>query len=255
MRTTEEEIQVTKKLARSRFIKSIPLVMIVAFAIIITFANEFVNHYPDEYYIHKQKYKEIIKKRNKELDELMIGTNLETDYRVIISNSKKELKEYTTKKNKYLNDSSILGYNSPKAMLLSIGYPISALILSLLFYNFIIKSNESNLKKKLYLKIINSFILTFSYWTVWSLMWFKIDGEYDIPDYILYPIFCIIAVTIFLISRYLISYNKTIEEKLKNGIKLLINYISIDLYDKRNNKKEALISDLKKYDELTKIIK
>lgn len=231
--------------------------MIVAFAVIITFANEFMNHYPKEYYIHKKEYKKIIRKRNENLQKIIVGTSIEKEYQTIMQSSKEELKKYTRIKNNYLEDSSILGYDTPKAMLFTIGFPIFAFILSLLFYGFVAKSNDDKLRKKLYFKIINPFILTSAYWMVWTLLWFKIDGEYDIPNYILYPVFCIIALAIFVISKYLINYNKTIEEKLKNGIKLLIDHISLNNFKfiPEKDKKEVFIGNLKTYKKLGDTIK
>jgi len=247
----------TKKQGLNKIIKSIPLAMVVVFAITITFVNEIAEHLPKKYDIHKKTYSPIIKERNKQLEKLVTGTPLEKEYHIIIKRTKVKLQKYTKIKNEILDETSILGYISPKNMLFAIGLPISGLILALLFYGFVVKSNEDVLKKKLYLRIINPFILTFSYWMVWSLLWFKIDGEYDIPNYILYPIFLVISVLILIISKYLINYNKSIEERLKNGIKLLINHISIYTFSviPEKKKKEVFIKNLETYEKLAKTVR
>ena len=61
-------------------------------------------------------------------------------------------------------------------------------------------------------------------------------------------------IAIVTLGFYLFRHYSTIEHKLKKGIQLLIKYISIDLYDQRKDKKAALISDLKKYEELNNIV-
>ena len=232
-----------KKLDLNNFAKAIPLVMVVAFAIIMTFINEIAPNYPKEYYTHKKKYTQIIIDRKEKLNELVKGSNIEDEFHDIMSSSSKELQEYTRIKNKMKKDISVLGYSSPKRMWFGIGFPIFGLIVSLLFYSFVYSSKEEMLRRKLYLRLTSALILTASYWTAWSLLWFKIDGKFDFPDIFLYLFFILVSIVNLSLFKYLIQLSQNKETKLLKIIKSITRFI---IKDAKQHVKPSAMSDYKK---------
>lgn len=217
--------------------------MIVAFAIIVTFINEISPNYSKDYYIHKEKYTPIIVGRKEKLDELVKGSTIEGEYYTIINISDKKLQEYTRVKNNMKEEMSVLGYSSPKRMWFGIGFPIFSLIVSLLFYSFVKNSKEDELRKKLYLRITSALILTASYWTAWSLLWFKINGKYDFPDLVLYLFFILVSIVSLSIFKYLIEFFQQRENRLTKIIKSITRFM---IKDAKKHVKPSSMSDYKK---------
>lgn len=207
-------------------IKHIHIVIIVVFAIIITFANEVFPNYSSEYYKHKKKYNIIIKERESNLEKLVLGTSLEEEYYLITKKTNTKLQEYTRVKNKMKKEASVLGYGTLKRMFLTIGFPIFGLIISFLLYFYVYNSENHNKYKKLYLRISTSFLLTSAYWVSWSLLWFKINGKYDIPDTYLYITFSIISISIVFIYKAFLKYLNNEDDILKKKIRELIGFIA-----------------------------
>jgi len=249
----------TKKLGNNKVFSLIFLSLAMAFVIANTFSTDFFPKNSKELIEQKKKYKTIISNRDLAFQKAINNSDIEK-IREIIETSKIQLQKYTKEKNRIIANDRFFGYTSFKYFLLGTSSSLLSFTISLLFLFIVVKYVRGKYIKRYYLITSYVFVITTGYWLAWSLLYFSLDPKrgFDFPKSWYYVCIYFLPTLIFIGSYYLIKYHHTIESKLKNGIKLLIDYISIDLFDKRireKEKKEVLIENLEKYDELTKMLK
>ena len=247
-----------RKQANSNIVKFSFLSLVIASVIAYTFATDFFPEKSKELIAHKKTYKPIIKKRDFALQKAIDIADIDA-IREIIASSKAELKDYTKEKNRIIREDSFLGYTSFKFFLLGTSSSLFGFVISLFFLFFVIKYINNPFLKKYYLIVSFVFIVTAGHWLAWSLLDFSTSPErgFDFPASWYYTAIYVLPTLVFAAAYYLFKYANSIEEKLKNGIKLLIDYISVDLFYKRikeEDKSEVLIENLEKYSELKNII-
>lgn len=224
--------------------------MVIAY----TFATDFVPQNSKELMTHKKNYKTITKKRNTALTDLNI-----TSVNAILTSSKAELKRYTKEKNRLITENRVLGYTSLKNFLVGTSNRLLSFVISLLFLFVITKHIKDTYLKKYYLLMSFVFVVTTGYWLSWSLLFFSTNPSrgFDFPKTWYYIAIYVLPSIIFFASYYLFNYHKTIEQKLKEGIKLLINHISIYTFSviPEKKKKEVFIKNLETYEKLAKTVR
>lgn len=248
-----------KQVVNSNIINLILLSVVIAFIIAYTFSTDFFPKKSVELTEHNKKYSEIISKRDLALQNAIKGLEVEQLIQKIKASSNLELKNFSKKYKEIKKRDSFLGYTSFKNFLLGTGKSLLSFTISLFFLFIVVKHIRGKFIKRYYLVTSFVFVAVSGYWLAWSLLYFSLDPKrgFDFPKSWYYICIYILPSLIFVASYYLFKYNNTIEGKLKNGIKLLINYISIDLFDKRINEEEknkVLIENLEKYNELKNII-
>ncbi|MCF6349281.1 MAG: hypothetical protein L3J20_13470 [Flavobacteriaceae bacterium] len=237
---------------------------VIVSAIAVTFLHEYFPNSSQEYLEHKKNYKKIITNRDIAFDNLLneLGNNNITKegfivaYANIKTNSSINLKEYNKTKNRIKENDSYLGYTSFKNFLLGIGFPISGIVLSILFLNVVINHVQHESHKKFYLIVSFAFIACWGYWVSWSFLSFSQDPSrpFDFPKSYYNAALYILPTLIFISSFYLMKYYKSIEAKLKSIINQLIVFIIKS--DKYIENKSTKTQHLKDYlTEFEKIVK
>jgi len=199
---------------------------------------------------HNEATKHLIAElSNKKITEKEFLVSLKT----LNENKKNDLKNYFKKKKSISKEFSFMGYSSFRYFLYAIGMPIFAVFTSILLLIFLLNPNHLREFKKFYILAIIGLIYVSIFWVLQSIL-----VKTDFKQWTYTASFGLLAVIpTILIPLFVILLSKK-EHKLRKGIKLLIDFISIDLYYKRIKKKEqkeVLIETLKKYDQLKNVIK
>ncbi len=221
--------------------------------------NQFLSVFNwSKYSNHYNTHKVIISDSNKDRDKLI--NNFENDLitksiflvslKSLESKRIKDLKEYAKIKRSIKKEYSFMGYSSFRYFLYAIGLSVFGLFCTILLLIFIFNPNHLNEFRYFYKIAIMGLIYVSTYWLLYGILTRTDFSQWAYGAS--FGILSILAVALIVLFTYFLSKK---ENKLKKGIQLLISYISIDLYKKSKNKKEALISDLTKYEELQNVIK
>ncbi len=233
--------------------------MVVALVIVYAFLTDFYPKKSAAYIAHRKTYKEILKKRDAAIENAIIGSDVEQIITKIKATSNLELQNFTTKLNSIKKRDSFLGYVSFRAFILDTSRSLLGFTISLFFLFMVVKYVNDLFMMRYYLITAFVFVVTTGYWLAWSVLYFVIDPSrgFDFPRSWYYAAIYVLPTLIFIAAYYLFKYYNTLEVKLKNGIKLLITYVFIDLFAKINesDKKEVFINNMNTLDRLNKTIK
>ncbi len=166
MKKSETQPTMTMKNRVRIFFKTLIISTVIGSSIAVTFLHEYYPKASEKYIAHKKNYKTIIKNRDFAFDNLLNdlkNNNLTTEgyissYNEIKETTSKKLKAYNKTKKEIKAQDSYLGYSSFKNFLLGIGFPISGMMLSLLFLYIIINHVNSSFQKRFYLIVSFAFI-------------------------------------------------------------------------------------------------
>ncbi len=254
-----KSVEVPMKMIRTwipQVTKSLIIGAIILFAVIAPIIHAFQPTLDQQMVEVKKAKKKLVKELNHNskaiFNDLKAGKITAEEY-VIKYEKNKLIKSQKTKQFKKLRSDKLAslsyrGYDTFRYFLFSIGLTIFIFIVSLRYMYKVLKTHS-----KVYEKIE---VLLFSCVSLFFVIWAsKNTQDYNNQTYI--TTLVLESIVGVVIVYFLIYYYNTIEQKLKKGIKLLISYISSDLFDKipEKDKKEVFIDNLKKYDELTKIVK
>lgn len=241
------------------FVRLLLLSMVVASVIAYSFLTDFYPKKSAAYITHRKTYKEIIKKRDAAIENAIIGSDVELLITEIKATSNLELQNFTTKLNTIKKRDSFLGYDSFRVFLLSTSSSLLGFVISLFFLFMVVKYVNDLFMKRYYLITAFVFVVTTGYWLAWSVLYFVIDPSrgFDFPKPWYYAAIYVLPTFVFVAAYFLFKHYNSLEVKLKNGIKLLITYVFIDLFAKINeeDKKEVFINNMNTLDRLNKTIK
>ena len=211
------------------------------------------------YTSHYKKHKQILKNYevlNSDLLDQLASNKISIQqyveiYQLNAKNKKAELTAYFIKKKNIKKSYSFMGYSSKRYFLYAIGLPIFSLFIAILLLFSILNPNHVKAFKLFYSITVIGFIYVGCFWVLHS---FLIKADFKSYLYNLSFVFLAIIATI-LIYLFVVLFSKR-ELKLKQGIKLLVSYISIELFKREpiKSKKDLLINNLNKFDELNDII-
>ncbi len=255
----------TKKTVVVNIFKVIIIGILVVLASRVPFLHkqyEFVDsEYSVEFRTHKDKYKQIVKNRDFELNKLVkdleiekiTATQFTKQYQEVKENSRQNLKEYTKKKKQLLAKYKYKGFNAYYFFLFAIGTPIMALVLSFLFFYILMNPVTSMLKKFVFSIFGSLFLFTSSYFVLHAMFAEQVYNG-DFPEDWYLTIIRYVPILISFTIPLLFYHYQTIEQNLKKAINNLIVFIAqSDKYIETDEKKKQHLEDsFEVFDEITK---
>ena len=251
--------------------KGINIAKVITIGILVVFAArmpflhknyEFKNSiYSTEYKTHNAKYKPIIKKRDSSLESLLTslekGTISTTAYIHKVKEVKKEsvleLKEFNDKRNALKQSYKYRGFISYYFFLFSIGTPIMAFVLCLLFFYILMNPVTTKLKKLVFSIYGSLFLFTASYFILHALYAEQVYNG-DFPKEWYTHIIKYVPVFVSLTIPLLFYHYQAIEQNLKTIINKLIVFIakSEEYIDSKEKKKKHFEESFNLYEEILK---